>query len=81
MRRTQVLLTEELYKVLAGLAEKTDNSISSLVRKAVTKTYLRPDNKQTLPAYGIWKNRKETDQELLEKLGGNWKNFPLKTSG
>jgi hypothetical protein len=28
-----------------------------------------------LPAFGIWKDRTETDEELLEELGSGWRGF------
>ena len=77
MKRTQILLTEELYDRLAALSQRTDASLSALVRNAVYKIYLPEKKKGELPAFGLWKNRKETDKALLKKLGGNWKNFPL----
>lgn len=28
-----------------------------------------------LPAFGLWKDRKESDDELLEELGSGWRGF------
>ncbi|OGO30511.1 MAG: hypothetical protein A2Z29_11005 [Chloroflexi bacterium RBG_16_56_11] len=28
-----------------------------------------------LPAFGLWKDRKESDEELLEELGSGWRGF------
>jgi hypothetical protein len=28
-----------------------------------------------LPAFGIWKDRTESDEELLEELGSGWRRF------
>ena len=32
---------------------------------------------QKLPGFGTWKDRTETDEELLTELGGNWSGFPI----
>jgi len=77
MRRTQILLTTEIHTTLAELADKLDTSLSALVRKAVTLTYVKPVTEANMPAFGSWKKTKLSDKALLNKLGGNWKNFPL----
>lgn len=30
---------------------------------------------EDLPSFGMWADRTETDEELLEKLGGDWREF------
>ena len=34
---------------------------------------------QKLPGFGMWKDRTETDEDLLTELGGNWREFPIES--
>ena len=33
--------------------------------------------KKKLPGFGMWKDRTETDEDLLTELRGNWGEFPI----
>lgn len=45
-----------------------------LVEAATTEASVR-QRAEDLPSFGIWAACAETDEELLEKLGGNWRDF------
>lgn len=47
-KRTNILFEEEFYRYLVALANKNNTSVGDLVRKAVIKTYKKPnlDQKQ-----------------------------------
>ncbi len=32
---------------------------------------------QQLPGFGMWKDRTQTDEDLLAELGGDWREFPI----
>ncbi len=78
--RTQIILEPQLKLWLFELADQKNLSVSQMVRDAVIKNYF-PEKKvdfTKLPAFGSWKNIKKSDKKLLEEIGGNWTNFPLK---
>jgi hypothetical protein len=51
-KKVQVLLTDEQYALLKGLAEKRDASISELIRQAIEQVYMS-DLERDLGARGI----------------------------
>ena len=78
--RTQIILEPQLKLRLFELADQRNVSASRLIREAVVKTYF-PKNKTDftkLAAFGSWKNIKKSNKKLLDEIGGNWTNFPLK---
>jgi hypothetical protein len=71
MRRTQVYLSEKQHAKLARLSRKTKLGKSELIRKAVDQLNINlevmPDWKEAILAgAGIWKDRPEVEQEILE---------------
>ncbi len=78
--RTQIILEPQLKSRLFELADQKNVSVSQMIRDAVIKSYF-PQRKidfTKLPAFGSWRNIKKSDKKLLEEIGGNWTNFPLK---
>ncbi len=63
MKRTQLYIEENLFKILQDISHEQMVSISELVRKAIKKAYSKetPANADTImeKAAGIWKNRKD----------------------
>jgi hypothetical protein len=60
MKRTQLYLDEDVWKVLQMLSRQTGASISELVRKAVRERYVesKPNRAQILMSVvGLWKDR------------------------
>ena len=60
MKRTQLYLEEDIWKVLQIQARQSDTSISDLVRKALRERYgVSPENRRkAMQAWvGIWKDR------------------------
>lgn len=46
-------------------------------KEANTTTQSFQSSFADLPSAGIWKNRVESDNNLLEELGGNWRSFEI----
>jgi hypothetical protein len=62
MKRTQLYLEEDVWKVLQILARQTGTSISDLVRKAVRERYVasKANREQVLMSIvGLWNNRSD----------------------
>jgi len=60
MKRTQLYITDDIWKVLQIRAKQSHNTISELVRNAVREKYLlSPSNRKEalLGAVGLWKDR------------------------
>jgi len=62
MKRTQLYIEDDVWKVLEIRAHQSRSTISELVRQAVREKYL--DNKTgrreaLLSAVGLWKNRSD----------------------
>ena len=77
MRRTQIYLTEEHGRVLAGRSRATGHTISQLIRDAIDAAYSR--GRQTSRAdrvrlarrtAGAWKGFPETGAEYVERIRG-----------
>lgn len=45
-KRTNILFNQELFNYLVALASKNSTSVGDLVRKAVVKTYWKPEQNQ-----------------------------------
>ncbi len=80
-RNTTIKFTESEYTTLHAIARRRRKTVPTLVKEAVTKTYLRPQNARkkrrrldfaTLPAFGIWKDDPRTDDTILNDLGSIW---------
>jgi hypothetical protein len=62
MKRTQLYLNEDIWKLLHIRARQRKTSISELVRQAVREKYGRSaaDRREAMEALvGIWKNRED----------------------
>ena len=62
MKRTQLYLEEDVWKVLQIMARQTGTSISDLVRKAVRERYVasKANREQVLMSVvGLWKDRSD----------------------
>jgi len=62
MKRTQLYLHEDIWKVLHIRSRQQRTSISDLVRQAVREKYgsLPVDRRQAMQAFlGMWKDRKD----------------------
>jgi len=63
MKRTQLYIEEDVFKVLRRVSKEKAVSISELVRAAVKKVYAleKPDNADLIlkESAGIWKDRKD----------------------
>lgn len=63
MRRTQLYLSDELYRYLSTLSRQEKKSISELVRSAIAEKYLIKDTIDKVDIVdrlaGIWKNRED----------------------
>ena len=60
MRRTQLYMEDDVWKVLQIKAKQSKTTISELVRQAVREKYLDDRSKRRealLSAVGIWKDR------------------------
>jgi len=60
MKRTQLYMEEDVWKVLQIQARESKTTISELVRQAVREKYLNNKSKRRealLSAIGIWKDR------------------------
>jgi len=60
MRRTQLYLEEDMWKVLSVKAHQNRTTISDLVRSAVREKYLAKESERKdamLGVLGLWKNR------------------------
>jgi hypothetical protein len=73
--------SQEEYEKLKNLADIEGLSLEDFIRQSI-RTLLRqkprPVDFTKDPSFGIWKEISKTDEELLNELGGNWDNFPLK---
>lgn len=73
MKRTQLYVDEDVWKVLQMRARQAHTSISELVRKAVRERYLdSPTHRQAalLAAVGLWKDRTDIpeSQEYVRRV-------------
>jgi len=62
MKRTQLYLEEDVWKVLQILSRQSGASISDLVRQAVRERYVggKANRQQVLMSVvGLWRNRKD----------------------
>ena len=62
MKRTQLYLDEDVWKVLQIMARQTGTSISDLVRKAIRERYVasKANREQVLMSVvGLWKDRSD----------------------
>ena len=62
MRRTQLYLDEDIWKLLHVLSQQSKASVSDLVRQAVEEKYVaKASNRQQVfeAVVGIWKNRRD----------------------
>jgi hypothetical protein len=62
VKRTQLYLEEDVWKVLQIMARQTGTSISELVRKAVRERYIasKGNREQVLMSVvGLWKDRSD----------------------
>jgi hypothetical protein len=60
MKRTQLYLEEETWKVLEILGRQTGTSVSDLVRRAIREKYLSGGNSRQAvleSVVGLWKDR------------------------
>jgi hypothetical protein len=60
MKRTQLYMEDDVWKVLQIRAKQSKSTISELVRQAVREKYLDDKSKRRealLSAIGIWKDR------------------------
>jgi len=77
MKRTQLYLEEDVWKVLQIMARQTGTSISDLVRKAVRERYVasKANREQVLMSVvGLWKDRSdlpETDTYIRRLRKGS----------
>ena len=77
MKRTQLYLEEDVWKVLQTMARQTGTSISDLVRKAVRERYVasKVNREQVLMSVvGLWKDRSdlpETDTYIRRLRKGS----------
>jgi hypothetical protein len=73
MKRTQLYLNEDIWKLLHIRARQRKTSISELVRQAVREKYGRSaaDRREAMEALvGIWKNREDLpdSQQYVRRL-------------
>ena len=73
MKRTQLYLNEDIWKLLHIRARQRKTSISELVRQAVREKYGRSaaDRREAMQALvGIWKNREDLpdSQQYVRRL-------------
>jgi len=62
MKRTQLYLDEDVWKVLQIVSRQSGSSISDLVRQAVRERYVgaRTNREQVLKSVvGLWKDRRD----------------------
>ena len=63
MKRTQLYIEDDVFKVLSRVSKEKAVSISELVRTAIKKVYAleKPDNADFIlkESAGIWKDRKD----------------------
>jgi len=77
VKRTQLYLEEDVWKVLQTMARQTGTSISDLVRKAVRERYVasKVNREQVLMSVvGLWKDRSdlpETDTYIRRLRKGS----------
>jgi len=77
VKRTQLYLEEDVWKVLQIMARQTGTSISDLVRKAVRERYVasKANREQVLMSVvGLWKDRSdlpETDTYIRRLRKGS----------
>lgn len=73
MKRTQLYIEDDVFRILRRLSREQATSISELVRAAVRKVYAleKPEHAEEVlrEAAGIWKDRKDvqsTDQYVRQ---------------
>lgn len=66
--RTQITLTDEQYARLRALSEDTGLSMSELVRRALDRMYVRGAVEAIDESFGVWKGRRFTGAEYVERL-------------
>lgn len=63
MKRTQLYIEDDVFRILRRLSREKTTSISELVREAVRKVYAleKPEHAEEVlrEAAGIWKDRKD----------------------
>ena len=63
MRRTQLYLDDELYRILSALSRQEKKSISELVRSAIAEKYIMKDAVDKIVIVdrlaSIWKDRED----------------------
>ncbi len=63
MKRTQLYIEDDVFRILRRLSREKTTTISELVRAAVKKTYAleKPDHAEAVlrKAAGIWKDRRD----------------------
>jgi len=63
MRRTQLFLDDEIYRILSALSRQHRKSISELVRQAVAEKYMQGDKVDKTQIVdqlaGLWKDRED----------------------
>lgn len=81
-RSIKIEISDKEYRRLLAIARRRKRTVKTLVKEAIDQVYLRPslqaDDLMRLPAFGLWKDDPRTDDEILNEIGGNWVNFPLK---
>ena len=79
MRRTQIYLSEEQGRYLARRSKAAGTTVSELIRDAIERTYLAPDDRRTQAqrveilrsTAGAWKGRKDSGKQYVERLRGS----------
>jgi len=74
-------LSEDELLQLQETAEDEGVSVDRLIKKAILRLLRREPGDLDLkkhPSFGMWADVDKADEELLNELGGNWGNFPLK---
>lgn len=79
-RRIQILFDNEEYQKLKRIAQKEKKTIGAIIRESVSRVYFGKKRSKfgKLRAFGMWADRAETDQELLDTMAGTWKQIPLR---
>lgn len=71
MKRTQIYIDENTYKLLKKESKITGKTISELIRESIKGKMNQRVNeilKRTEDVYGIWKDRKFDTQEYIRDL-------------
>lgn len=75
------MLSQEEYEKLKDLADTEGISLEDFIRQSIRNLLRRKPRLIDFTkdsSFGIWKDVSKADEELLNELGGNWENFPLK---